>query len=201
MRRHRAPGEQQLGRPALPNHAGQQRASTHVRPGQTHAGEQKSRLGVGRAVAQVAAQRHHGTRTGTDAVNRANDWLRAIAHGADQVARHPRELQHLWHAHFCERADDLVHVTAAAKVAARAGDHHHLDIGCIFECVEQVTQLGIRIKRERVLALRPVQGDGAHAVCAAMPGKVPGLVRCLGVKLGAHGVACANVVFHAVSIK
>ena len=195
---HGPPGEEQLGRPALPDDARQQGARSHVGPGQADAGEQKSGLGGGSAQAHVAGQRHHGASASANAINRPDDRLRAVAHGLDEVTRHAGELQHLGHAHGGEGPDDLVHIAAGAKVVARAGDHHHFHIGGEFKPLKQVAQLGIRLKGKRVLAIRAVQGDGAHAVREA-PDKMPGHVASGGDKLAAHRVGCANKVFHAVS--
>ena len=199
LRRHRAAGEQQLARAPLPDHPRQQRAGAHVGAGQTDAGEQESRLGLVGSIAQVASQRHHRARTGTDAIDGADDGLRAAAHGFHQIARHACEFQQLGHRHFGQRANDVVHVAARAEVAALARHHHHLDVGRVAQAVEQVAQLAIAVEGERVLALGSVEADGADAVRVAVPGEVFRLVGRAGVELGAHGVARADVVLHAVS--
>ena len=109
---HGAAREQQFGRTALADQAGQQRAGTHIGTSQANAGEQKSRLGLLRAKAHIGSQSHHRPSPGANAVNRRNDGLWAQPHGLDQLTRHARELQQLGHAHLGERANDFMHIAA-----------------------------------------------------------------------------------------
>ena len=134
---HGAPGEQQLRSAALANQPGQQGTGAHIGTSQPDPGEQKRGFGAGRAQPHVAGQRHHGAGTGANSVNGANDRLRTIAHGLDQVASHTGKGQQLGHAHAGEWADDLVHIAARAKICAGTGHYHRLDIGAAAQAVEQ----------------------------------------------------------------
>jgi hypothetical protein len=164
-------------------------------PARPDPGEQECSLGGGCAQAHVAGQRHHGAGAGADAVDGADHGLRAIAHGLDEVAGHAGELKQLGHGHLGQRADDLVHVTTGAEVAAGAGDYHRLDIDAAPERLEQLTEFGIGLEGQRVLAFRPVQGDGAHAAFAC-PRKMARLVGRGGLEAGVHRIGSADVVFH-----
>ncbi len=200
LRRHGAAGEQQFRRSALPDDAGQQRASAHVRPRQADAGEQKRGFGFLGAIAQVASQRHHRARAGADAVYRADDGLRAVAHGFDQIAGHAGEFQHLGHAHFGERADDFKHIATAAKVAACAGDDDGFDVCGVLQVAKQVAQLGVGVKSQRVFALWAVQGDRSDAALFVdlfvAPCEMGGVVVGFGVELLAHRVGWADKMLH-----
>ena len=68
-----------------------------------------------------------------------------------------------------------MHIAARAEVAARADQHHGLYILRPLELVKQVTQLGIGIKRQRILALRAIEGDGGHTICH-LPLEMRGLI-------------------------
>ena len=147
LRRHRTACEQKFTRPALSDHAWKQRAGAHVGACQAHAGEQEGGFGRRAAKAQVARQRHHRSRARANAVNRADDRLRAVAHAADQVAGHAGELQHLGHRHLGQWPDDFMHVTTTAKVAASAGDDDHFHVAGELQRVEQIAQLCVGVKR------------------------------------------------------
>jgi hypothetical protein len=116
-----------------------------------------------------------------------------MAHGLDQIARHASELEQTLGAALRQRRDDLVHVAAGAEVSARAAQDdgaHRTARGRvavrgmgvrgmgvrgmgvrgmgvrgmgIAQRAEQVAQLRVGIKRERVLALGAIQSDDAHA--------------------------------------
>ena len=58
-----------------------------------------------------------------------------------------------------QRADDVVHVAAGAEIAAVRAEHHRLDVVGVGKGTERVAQFGIGFEGDRVLALRPVQGD------------------------------------------
>ena len=93
--------------------------------------------------------------------DRRDHRLRAMAHRLDQVAGHAREFQQLRHFHLGQRADDFVHVAARAEIAARSGHDDGFYFGCPLKACEQITQLGIRLERQRVFLLGPVQRDDA----------------------------------------
>ena len=88
--------------------------------------------------------------------------MRAGAHGFHQVACHAGEFEQAGHFHFRQRADDFVHVAAGAEIAARAGDHHRLHVVDVIQRTEGIAQLGIRFKRQRVLALGTVERDSGN---------------------------------------
>ena len=198
LRRHRAAREEQLGCPALTNHAWQQRTCAHVGTSQTDTRKQKSSFGLWRAKPHVRSQGHHRASACANAVNRGNDGLRAQAHLFDQVACHAGELQHLGHAHFCQWANNFVHIAARAKIAAFASQHHSLDIGGVVQRYKQIAQLMVRIKGQRIFALRAVQGQGCHA-CFKRIREVLGFVAGHRIKLRTHWVARGDEVFHKVS--
>src|SRR5262249_40120427 len=77
-----------------------------------------------------------------------------------QVAGHAGELEEPRRHHLRQRADDLVHVAARAEIPACAGD----DDGFYFlwRAAEEVAQFRIRLGRERLLALGPVERDDAN---------------------------------------
>ncbi len=97
FRAHGAAGEQQFRRAALPDHARQHRAGTHVAAGKSHAGKQESGLCLRRAKPHVAKQRNHGTGANADAINGSDDRLRAGAHGFHEIAGHAREFEQTFH--------------------------------------------------------------------------------------------------------
>ncbi|MPM75239.1 hypothetical protein SDC9_122231 [bioreactor metagenome] len=57
-----------------------------------------------------------------------------------------------------------MHIATRAEVAAGADQHHRLHILRPLELVKQVAQLGVGIKRQRILALRTIESDGCHAI-------------------------------------
>jgi hypothetical protein len=61
--------------------------------------------------------------------------------------------EQLGHLHLHQRADDLVHVAAAAEVAAGAGEDHGLDVGGVDQLAEQVAQFAVGLEGQRVLAV------------------------------------------------
>ena len=54
--------------------------------------------------------------------------------------------EQLGHVHLHQRPDDLVHVAAAAEVAALAGEDDGLDVGGVAHLAEQVAQLAVGIE-------------------------------------------------------
>jgi hypothetical protein len=74
-----------------------------------------------------------------------------------------------------QRADDLVHVAARAEVVASAVDHDGFHIVGVLQVGEQLAQLGIRVERQRVLALGPVQRHMADPILD-LPGEVLRLI-------------------------
>jgi hypothetical protein len=116
-----------------------------------------------RAVPDVRSQRQHRPGTGAHAVDRRDHRLRAGAHRLDHVTGHARERQQAGHVELGERANDVMHVAARAKVLTRAIQYHGLDVVGVGQRAEQLAQLGVRIEGERVLALGPVEGQRGHA--------------------------------------
>ena len=171
----RAAGVEELAGAALADDARQDRAGAHVAAGQANAIEKERRLAARGAQTQVGSHRQDGARAGTHAVNCSDDRLRARAHRLHQLARHAREHQQFGRLQLHERTDDLVHITAGAEVVARTGQHDGFDVIRPLELMEQVAQLGIRIERERVLALRPVERDGGNTAFHA-PQEMLGLI-------------------------
>ena len=162
-----AAGEQQLRRAPLADDSRQDRAGAHVAAGQADSREQKRGLGARRAEAQVGSHGEDRAGAGANAIHRRDDGLRAGAHGLHQVAGHAREVQQARGVHAGQRADDLVYVAAGAEIAAGAGDDDGADVVRVAKRAEQVAQLGVGVEGQRVLALRPVQRDGADAALAA----------------------------------
>jgi len=161
---HAAPGVEQLRGSPLPDDARQDRAGPHVAAGQAHAHEQESGLALGSTVAQVARHGDDGARTGAYAIDRGDDWLRAGAHLLDQVSGHAGEVHQARHVHFDQRTDDVVNVAAGAKVASFPGKDDRAHVVDVLQLVEGVSQLGVALEGERILALRPVEGDGGDTI-------------------------------------
>ena len=161
---HDPAGVEQIGGAALADDPRQNRAGAHVASGKADAGEQEGGLGRWRGEAEVRCHRHDCARTDADAVDRRDDRLRAGAHRLDQIAGHAGEGEQFGHRHLGQRADDLMDVTARGEIAARAGDHHRLDLWRVDEIPEGIAQFGIAFERERVLALGPVERDGRDAI-------------------------------------
>src|SRR4029434_4466377 len=92
-----------------------------------------------------------------------------------EVARHAGERQDVSRSsrflHLDQRADDLVHVTARREVFARAGDDYRAHVRHIGEGAKRLGELTIRVERERVLSLGPVQRDDGDAT-GEVPAKV-----------------------------
>src|SRR3989442_8909614 len=84
-----------------------------------------------------------------------------MPHRLDQIARHARELEQLRHLHPGERADDLVHVATGTEISSGATEYNALDLLFALETKEKISQLGIRLECQGILALRAVQGDDA----------------------------------------
>ncbi len=62
-----------------------------------------------------------------------------------------------------------------AEIAAGAVDHDDADVFVVDQIAKQIAQLGIRIERQRILALGNIERDEPDALLHA-PQKVPGLV-------------------------
>ena len=161
---HHAPGEEELSGSPLPDDAGQNGTRAHIAPGQTDSREKEGHLAVRRTDAKVRGHRHDGAGPHADALDRCNYHLRACANRLHQVARHPCETEEFGHIHLRQRPYDLMHVAAGAEIATRPAQDHHLDFVHVHEVAEGVAQLGIRLERERILLLRPVQGDGTDFI-------------------------------------
>ena len=177
---HRAAGVEQLGGAARADDARQNVARAHVGAGEPDPHEQERHLAARRCRTQVRGHRDDGAGAGAHAVDRGDDRLRAGAHRLDQVAGHARECEQARHVavalHLDQWPDDLVHVAARAEIAARAGDHHGLDVIGVGEVAERVAQLGVGFERQRVLSLRPVERDGRD-LAVKLPEKMARLRR------------------------
>src|SRR5581483_9745720 len=90
----------------------------------------------------------------------------------------------LRHTHLGERPDDLVHVATGGEVAALAAQHHHLDARLVRKRAKMIAQLGVRIERQRVFPLGPIQRNHADLALDA-PQKMLGLLH------GATSSACS----------
>jgi hypothetical protein len=193
LRAHGPAGEQQLGGAAMADDPRQHGARTHIGARQADAGEQERRPGLGRRDAEVAGHRQDRARAGADAFHGGDDRLRAGAHGFHQVAGHAGEVEQPALVHAGQRTDDLVHVAARAEVAARAPQHHDLDRAGELQRAEQVAQLVVAVEGQRVLPLRPVEGDGRHPRVEA-PQEVGRLQR---GRIEAHAVVPPSTVTQA----
>ena len=110
----------------------------------------------------IRRQCDHRAGAGAHAVDRGDDRLRAVAHRLDEIAGHPGEREQLRRRHLRQRPDDLVDVAARAEVAAGAADHHALHVARVDESAEEIAQLRVRVERQRILLLRPVERDRRH---------------------------------------
>jgi hypothetical protein len=171
-------------RRALPDDAGEDGASAHVAAGEPDAGEQKGGARFRRGEADVGG--HGDDRAGADAdpVDRGDDRLAAADHRLDEIAGEPGEGEQALGIHRDERADDVVDIAAGREVSAVRAEHDGLDIFGLGEGAEGIAKLTVAVEGERVLAVRPVQGDerdGAVHVPAEMLGLEAGH--------GGHGAA------------
>ena len=57
-----------------------------------------------------------------------------------------------------------MHVTAGGKIAAVGGEDHAVDVLGINQGAEHITQFGIAVESQRVLAIRAVQADRGYAI-------------------------------------
>ena len=70
-----------------------------------------------------------------------------------------------------------MHVAAGAEIAAGARDDDRFDIVHMLQGAERVAQFGVRLERQRVLAVRPVDGD-RRDLAVDVPGEVFRRKRC-----------------------
>ena len=70
-----------------------------------------------------------------------------------------------------------MYIATRAKVSSRTPDNDGTNISCIREVAEQVPQLSVGIKREWILSVWSVQGNGANLIFD-LPVEVLGLVGC-----------------------
>lgn len=68
-----------------------------------------------------------------------------------------------------------MHIATRAEIAAGADQHHRLHILRPLELVKQVAQLRIGIKRQWILALGAIEGDGEYTICH-LPQEMRGLI-------------------------
>ena len=71
-------------------------------------------------------------------------------------------------------ARHLLEIVPGAERPARAGDHHHAHGRVVLDRVELGLQLGQQLARERVVLVRPVEGQADHALrrrCATAPAR------------------------------
>ena len=195
---HGAARQQQFAGAPLADHARQQGTGAHVGARQAHTGKEESHSGRWCAQAQVAGQGHHGAGSGTHPIQRGHDGLWAGPHGCHQGTRHAGKSQQLGHGHLGEWADDFMHITPGAKIAACTRQHHRLDIGGALQTQKPIAQFGIRVEGQRVFTLGSVEGDSGHPVGHAQR-KVLRLFSSHLTVLIAHRVVVGNGVFHAMS--
>jgi hypothetical protein len=173
LARHDAPGVEQLGGASLPDDARQDGARSHVAPGEPHPHEQKCDPALRRAHPDIARHRDGGARARAHAVDGGNHDLRAFHHGDHQVAGHAREARETLAIHGDQGPDDFVHVAARAEIVSGAGHDHRANFRRRGKLAKCVPQFGVRIKRERILALGTVQRDRRHMI-GEVPAEVPG---------------------------
>ena len=92
-----------------------------------------------------------------------------------------------------------MHVAARAKIVAGAGHDDCLDVVGIAHRTEQVAQLGVGIKGQRVLALGPVERDGRDA-SSDLKVKMLGLVVRQLLAIARQLVRLAGEITHGVSL-
>jgi hypothetical protein len=97
-------------------------------------------------------------------MDRGNNWLRAGAHGFDEIAGKLRECQQTGHFELGEWPDDFVDVAAGTKIIAGSGYNYGFDVGGIGKRTKKIAQFGVRLERQRILALRPVQRNDCRRV-------------------------------------
>ena len=160
--RHPLAEEKDLRGVAEADHAGQQPARAHVRPRQPDLREQEREERARAHHPQVARQGHHRARARGHPLDAGHDRQLAAAHRLDQLARHPREAQQPVHVAREQVRDDVLDVAAAAERLALALQHQRArPLGVVAAALdhrEQVGQLAIHRERQRVEAVRSVEG-------------------------------------------
>ena len=92
-RTHRATGKQQFGRPTLADNSRQHCTGTHVCTCETNAHKQECGFRARRSVTKVTGHGDSRSRTGTDAIDGADDRLRTMPNSLDEVTGHRRKFE------------------------------------------------------------------------------------------------------------
>ncbi len=195
LRRHRAAGEQQLAGAALADHARQQGAGAHVGTGQADAREQEGGLrGLRcRSACRRPAPSWRRRR------RRCRRWRRCTGCGQLRMVLTRSPVMRV-----NSSISGMVILVSGPMISCTSPPEQKLPPAPVTttaltsvaaQGVEQVAQLGIGLEGQRVLALGPVERDGAHAAVKG-PGEMSRLVAGLRRRTAAHGVARADVVFH-----
>lgn len=109
-----------------------------------------------------------------NAVHRGHHRLGHVPQIAGALAGHARELVHVPGVSGQQLADDLVHVTTRAEAAAAAPEHQHPDfVGALGELGDEIADVGVHLKRQRVEPVRPRERDGCDAVLLLVVEMVP----------------------------
>src|SRR3546814_18275361 len=101
-----------------------------------------------------------------------------------------------WSSDVC--SSDLI--APRAEIAAGAGYHHRLDIRGVDQAAKQVAQFGIRVERERVLALWTVQRNGRNLIVVGdAPKKIFRLIAGHAALVMRHGRSFLICALHLIS--
>ena len=90
--------------------------------------------------------------------------------------------------HLDQRLDDLEHVAAGAEIAAGAGDDERFDGLLLRRRAEQVDELRVALEGERILLIRPVEGDGGDLAVD----RQANMARLVGGKRQRDRIGCAH---------
>ena len=118
----------------------------HVAAGQSHLVEQERDLGAGGGQPQVGGHRDDRAGAGADALDRGYDRLRTGPHRLDQIAGHAGEGGEALGVHLDQRADDLEHIAARGKIAARARYHDRLHLVVHGAGTEEIRQFPVALE-------------------------------------------------------
>ena len=161
---HHPPGVEKFRRAPLPDQARQHRTGPHVTTRKPDTREQKGTFRLGRRQPYVRGHRKDRPGPHRHAIHRRNDRFAAKDHRLDQITRHPGKGQKLGHRAPDQGTDDVMHISAGTEVSAIRGEHHHIHIARESQRTKGVSQLGIAVKGQGVLAFGPRQADRGNAV-------------------------------------
>src|SRR6185437_4005446 len=150
----------------------------------------------GSAEPEVGHHGENGAGTGAHAIDRSDDGLRAGPHCLHDLTGHPRELEKPLGSPLRQRPYDLVHIAARAEVASGAGDDQRPHRVRCSQCAEKVSQLCVRVERQRVLAVRTVERHYTDTL-VQMPLEMLRRIRAwIEMRLCVHLISSAETLAH-----